>query len=76
MRSVTVYMPEERFSFFLELMSQMGFEAIPDQEVSEDTPVPQGAQQLVRERMAALEESRCLPWKTVYAQLKARRSGI
>lgn len=58
MKEVTLKIPEQRMSFFLELMEQLGFEITEPWEISEEHKT------IVRERIKESEKdpSRLLDW--------------
>lgn len=61
MREVTIKLPEERYSFFMELIANLGLE------VESDIDIPEWQKNIVRERMAEYKANPdiAIPWDDV-----------
>jgi hypothetical protein len=61
MRKVTIRLPEERYSFFMELIANLGLE------VQSDIDIPEWQKNIVRERMAEYkaDPTIAIPWDDV-----------
>lgn len=61
MREVTIRLPEERYSFFMELIANLGLE------VESDIDIPEWQKNIVRERIAEYKANHdiAIPWDDV-----------
>ena len=62
MKEVTLKIPDKKFSFFIELIKQLGFE------VSEEMEIPEEHKTIVRERIETGKSEDMLPWKEARKQ--------
>jgi len=69
MKEITLKIPEERLSFFMELVEQLGFEIAGELEISEDHKA------LVRERIKKSDQDpgRLLDWEEVQNNFRLDR---
>ncbi len=69
MKEITLKIPEERLSFFMELVEQLGFEIAGELEISEDRKA------LVRERIKKSDQDpgRLLDWEEVQNNFRLDR---
>lgn len=63
MKQVTLRIPEKRFQFFIELVTQLGFEVENEVEVSEEQ------KHLVRERMKTSTADNLVSWEDLNKRL-------
>ncbi|MEQ8909134.1 MAG: hypothetical protein RIC95_08070 [Vicingaceae bacterium] len=56
MKEVTLKVPDKKYSFFMELVKQLGFEAF------ENTNIPEEHKSIVRERIKATKPEDMTPW--------------
>ena len=62
MKEVTLKIPDKKFSFFIELIKQLGFE------VSEEMEIPEEHKAIVRERIRTAKAEGMVPWKEARKQ--------
>lgn len=65
-REVTVKVPDSKFSFFLELLAQLGMEA------TDDLEIPEEHKAIVLERMRTTKPEDYIPWDEARKQLKIK----
>jgi len=67
MKEVTLKIPESKFDFFMELVSQLGIET-SDQD--QDIVIPKWQKEIVLERIKNAKEEDFIPWEEARKQLK------
>ena len=64
MKQVTLKIPEKRFQFFIELVTQLGFEIERQVEIGEEQ------KKLVRERVKTSAPENLVPWEEAKKKLR------
>lgn len=64
MKEVTLKIPEKKLDFFMELVSQLGFE------VCEDVDIPEEHKAIVRERIKTAKSEDLITWTEARKQFK------
>lgn len=62
MKEVLLKIPDKKFSFFMELIKQLGFEATTEVEIPEEHKA------IVRERIRTAKPEEMIPWKEARKQ--------
>ncbi len=62
MREITLRIPDNQLGFFLELISQLGFE------VAEELEIPEEHKAIVKERIRTAKAEDMVPWKEARKQ--------
>ena len=63
MKEITLKIPDNKLSFFLELIEQLGFE------LSEEIEIPEEHQEIVRDRIRTTKTEDMVPWKEARKRL-------
>jgi hypothetical protein len=63
MKEITLKIPDNKLSFFMELIKQLGFEVTQEIAISEEH------KKLVRERMETAVEEEMIPWPEARKQI-------
>lgn len=67
MKEVTLKIPDNKLSFFMELIKQLGFE------VTQEVEIPEEQKKIVRERISSAKPEDMIPWKDARKQLTFKR---
>ncbi|MGS2764457.1 hypothetical protein [Sinomicrobium sp. M5D2P9] len=62
MREITLKIPDKKFSFFMELIRQLGIQ------VAEDIEIPEEHKAIVRERIKNSKPENLIPWEEARKQ--------
>ncbi|RAV28745.1 hypothetical protein [Sinomicrobium soli] len=62
MREITLKIPDKKFSFFMELIRQLGIQ------VAEDIEIPEEHKAIVRERIKNSKPENLIPWEEAREQ--------
>ena len=66
MKEVTLKIPDNKLRFFMELINQLGFEAIGEVEI------PEEHKDIVRQRIHSAKPEDMIPWNEARKRLKFR----
>lgn len=64
MKEVTLKIPDNKYSFFMELVGNLGFEKV------EDIDIPEEHKAIVRERIKNSKPGELIPWQEARKQLR------
>lgn len=65
MKEITLKVPDQKLSFFMELVKQLGFEV-----AQHDIAIPEEHKTIVRERIKKSKPEDYIPWEEARKQLK------
>jgi|APHot6391423177_1040244.scaffolds.fasta_scaffold00228_12 ABC-type Fe3+-citrate transport system substrate-binding protein len=63
MKEITLKIPDNQLSFFMELFAQLGIE------VAEEVDIPEKHKEIVRERLRTTNPEEMIPWSEARKQL-------
>lgn len=68
MKEVTLKIPEQKLSFFMELIKELGIEVL------ENSEIPESHKAIVRERIRDAKPEDYIPWEEARKQLQWKNS--
>lgn len=66
MKEVLLKIPDKKYNFFMELITQLGFE------VAEVVEIPEEHKAIVRERIRTARPEEMVPWKEARKQFRSK----
>jgi len=70
MKQFVIQVPENKASFFLELIHSLGFSRAEDIEESRDLGIAEEHKELIRDRIATVKDSDFVSWDVASKQIK------